>query len=86
MEHRGRIVDWSKLCELVFAKYAKDQYSLMLRQLDALKQSNFVTEYQHRFEELAHGIILYNPTFDDTYLVMNLFACPKMKDTMKAYV
>ncbi|CAD6232691.1 unnamed protein product [Miscanthus lutarioriparius] len=69
MECRGCIVDWSKLCELVFAKYDKDQYSLMLRQLDALKQSGSVTEYQHHFEELAHGIILYNPVFDDSYLV-----------------
>ena len=50
-------------------KYDKDQYSLMLRQLDALKQSGSVIVYQHRFEELAHGIILYNPAFDDTYLV-----------------
>lgn len=41
----------------------------MLRQLDALKQTSSVTDYQHRFEELAHGIILYNPAFDDIYLV-----------------
>jgi hypothetical protein len=41
----------------------------MLRQLDALKQTSLVTDYQHHFEELAHGIILYNPAFDDTYLV-----------------
>jgi hypothetical protein len=26
-------------------------------------------EYQRRFEELAHGILLYNPAYDDTYLV-----------------
>jgi hypothetical protein len=25
MEHQGRITDWPKLCELVFAKYDKDQ-------------------------------------------------------------
>ena len=28
-----------------------------------------MTEYQQHFEELTHGIILYNPAFDDTYLV-----------------
>lgn len=26
-------------------------------------------EYQRRFEESAHGILLYNPAFDDTFLV-----------------
>ena len=69
MERRGRITDWAKLCELVFAKYDKDQYALMLRHLEALKQTSSVIEYQQHFEELAHGIILYNPAFDDTYLV-----------------
>ena len=41
----------------------------MLRHLEAPKQTSSVTEYQQHFEELAHGIILYNPAFDDTYLV-----------------
>ena len=41
----------------------------MLHHLEALKQTSSVTEYQLHFEELSHGIILYNPAFDDTYLV-----------------
>ena len=43
MERRGRIIDWAKLCELVFAKYDKDQQALMLRHLEALKQTSLVT-------------------------------------------
>jgi hypothetical protein len=30
VERRGRIRDWSKLCELVMAKYDKDQYEILL--------------------------------------------------------
>lgn len=31
VQRRGRITDWDKLCELVFAKFDKDQYSIQLR-------------------------------------------------------
>lgn len=61
--------DWESLCALVFAKYDKDQYQIQLRHLESLKQTGSVSDYQKRFEELAHGIILYNPAFDDTFLV-----------------
>jgi hypothetical protein len=30
VERRGRIGDWSKLCELVMVKYDKDQYEILL--------------------------------------------------------
>lgn len=40
-----------------------------LRQLESLKQTGSVLEYQKRFEELAHGILLYNSAFDDIYFV-----------------
>ena len=45
VERRGRIVDWSKLYELVMAKYDKDQYQILLRQMDSLKQTSSVLEY-----------------------------------------
>lgn len=54
---------------MVFAKFDKDQYPLLLKQFDALKQNDSVLDYQRCFEELAHGILLYNPSSDDTYLV-----------------
>lgn len=41
----------------------------MLRQLDALKQDGSVAEYQDKFEQLAHGILLYNTAYDDAYFV-----------------
>lgn len=75
IERRGRIVEWYQLCELVFAKFDKDQ--LQLRQLDSLKQTGTVAEYQCRFEELAHGILLYNAAFDDTYLVTRFMGALK---------
>jgi hypothetical protein len=36
--------------------------------LDSLKQSASVLEYQAEFEKLAHGVLLYNPMFDDTFV------------------
>lgn len=69
MEHRGRIGDWQQLREMVMTKFDKDQYQIMLRQLDSLKQTASVLEYQEEFEKLAHGVLLYNPAFDDTFFV-----------------
>ena len=37
--------------------------------MDSLKQSASVLEYQAKFEKLAHGVLLYNPAFDDTFFV-----------------
>jgi hypothetical protein len=45
MERRGRIGDWTKLCDPVMAKYDKDQYQVLLRWLDSLKQTTSVLEY-----------------------------------------
>lgn len=70
VQRKGRVTDWDSLCALVFAKFDKDQYQTQLRHLESLKQSGTVSEYQRRFEELAHGILLYNPAFDDIFLVI----------------
>jgi hypothetical protein len=52
VERRGRITDWSQLCELVFAKYDKDQYQQQLRQLEMLKQTGSVAEYHSQSRSL----------------------------------
>lgn len=41
---------------MVFEKFDKDQYPLLLGQFDTIRQ-------------LAHAILLYNPAFNDTYMV-----------------
>lgn len=69
IERHGRITNWQHLWELVFVKFDKDQYQLHLRQMDSLKQTGSVANCQRRYEELAHGILLYNSAFDDTYIV-----------------
>jgi hypothetical protein len=74
MERRGRIADWDKLCELVMAKFDKDQYQILLRQLDMLKQTAYVQEYQVEFDKLSHGVLLYNPAFDETFFVTRFMA------------
>lgn len=69
IERRGRIQDWGQFCSLVFHKFDRNQYQIQLRQLDSLQQTGSVTEYQQRFDQLTHGTLLYNNSYDDTYLV-----------------
>lgn len=69
VQWRGRVTDWEQLCELVFTKFDKDQYQNQLRQLESLKQTGSVQAYYEQFEKLAHGVLLYNPTYDDVYFV-----------------
>ena len=35
-----------------------------------LRQTGSVAEYLERFEQLSHGILLYNSSYDDTYFVV----------------
>lgn len=65
----GRIHDWDQLCNLVLAKFDKDQYQIILHQLDSLKQTTSILEYQTEFEKLAHGVLLYNSAIDDTFFM-----------------
>jgi len=68
-ERRGRVTDWDTFCSAVFKRFDKDQYQLQLRQLDTLRQTGSVSEYLEHFEQLSHGILLYNTHYDDTYFV-----------------
>lgn len=63
-------MDWGKFCQAVLKRFDRDQYKMQLRQLDALRQSGSVTEYLEKFEQLSHGILLYNASYDDTYFVV----------------
>jgi hypothetical protein len=81
---RGEITDWDRLCELVFNKYDKDQYQTQLRQLEMLQQTGTVTEYQAQFEKLAHGVMLYNPTYDDVFFVTRFLAV--LKEEIKSAI
>ena len=36
---------------------------------NSLKQTGIVSEFLEQFEHLSHGILLYNPSYDDTYFV-----------------
>ena len=65
-EQQGRVLDWDSFCSAVLDRFDRDQYKIQLRQLDALHQTGSVTEYLEHFEELSHGILLYNDQYDDT--------------------
>ncbi|WVZ81498.1 hypothetical protein U9M48_028869 [Paspalum notatum var. saurae] len=50
--------------------------------MDALQQTGTVAEYQEQFEKLAHGILLYNPAFDDVYFVTRFLG--GLKESIRA--
>lgn len=53
----------------IISRYDHDQYKIQLRKLQTLKQVDSVADYHGRFEELSHGILLYNPSYDETLFV-----------------
>lgn len=72
-------MEWSQLCDLVMEKFDKNQYQILLRQFDALKQKGSVLEYQTAFEKITQGLLLYNDGYDDTYFMNRLVARLKEK-------
>jgi len=58
----------------VINRFDKNQYQLLLKKFDALKQTGSVDDYQAEFEKLAQGILLYNSNYDDTYFVTRFVA------------
>ena len=50
-------------------KFDKNQYQILLKKFESLKQKDSVVEYQIAFEEIAQGLLLYNSGYDDTYFV-----------------
>ena len=78
MQRKGRITEWSHLCELVMEKFDKNQYQILLKKFESLKQKDSVVEYQIAFEEIAQGL-LYNSGYDDTYFVTRFLAGLKEK-------
>jgi hypothetical protein len=68
-----------------------------MKQFDNLRQTSSVADYHAKFEQLAHRILLYNPSYDDTFLVVRFLNglkdeirapialhCPKDVDTASA--
>lgn len=57
---------------------------MLLNQFENLKQKGSVLEYQSEFEQLAHGLVLYNEGYDDTYF-MNRFLI-RLLDEIRAVI
>lgn len=69
VELRGRFPTWEAFHTAVCDRFDRDQYQIHMKQLDNLRQTGSVAEYQTQFESLAHSILLYNPAYDDVYFV-----------------
>lgn len=64
---------------VVRAYFDKDQYPFHMKQLEQLKQTRTVAEYQAKFEQLAHSILLCNPFYDDVYFITRFLGGLKEK-------
>lgn len=73
VERLGGFQTWDSLADVVFHRFDKDQHQIQLRQLDSLKQLGSIEEYQSKFEEPSHGILLYNSSYDYTFFVTCFF-------------
>jgi hypothetical protein len=83
-ELRGRVTSWEMLHTAVCDRFYKNQYQLHMKQLDNLKQTASVADYHAKFDQLAHNIMLYNPNYDDTFLVVRFLSC--LKDEIRALI
>lgn len=63
------IDSWAALYVAVFAKFNRNKYTKTIDAFFAFKQNDSVDEYAHKFEELMHGVLLYNPSYDETFFV-----------------
>lgn len=52
--------------------------------MDTLRHSRSISEYLAQFEELSHGILLYNGTYDDTYFVTRFLG--GLKEELRAAI
>ena len=68
------MVDWDQLSQLVMNRFDKNQYQILLKRFEALRQTGSVEEYQAEFEKLAQGILLYNSNYYDTYFMIRFVA------------
>ncbi|CAD6247885.1 unnamed protein product [Miscanthus lutarioriparius] len=55
VQRNGQITDWDRLCDMVMNKFDWNQYQLLLKRFEKLKQKDSVEEYQMEFEKLAKG-------------------------------
>jgi hypothetical protein len=60
---------WEALQMAICDHFDRDQYPLHMKQLENLKQIGLVADYQARFDQLTHSILLYNLSYDDVYFV-----------------
>lgn len=65
-------------------RFDHDQYQLILNEFEALKQKGSVTEFYIEFEKLAHGMLLCNDQYDDTYFVTHFMA--GLKEEIRAAI
>ena len=59
---------WAALCVAVFAKFNRNKYTRDIDVFFALKQNDTVDEYAHLFEEHMHKMLVYNQSYDETFI------------------
>ncbi|XP_040259896.1 uncharacterized protein [Aegilops tauschii subsp. strangulata] len=57
-------MEWEKFCTIVCDQFERNEFSGLLRQLFHLRQSESVSEYTTKFNELMHALLAHSTTWD----------------------
>ncbi|XP_066353960.1 uncharacterized protein [Miscanthus floridulus] len=75
---------WETISALVMARFGKDHYELLLRQLFQIRQSSTVAEYIEQFSAIVDQLGAYHRTIDPLFFTMRFI--DGLKDHIRAPV
>jgi hypothetical protein len=68
-EARHSILTWPELCVAVEHKFGRDLYHNYIRDLLAIMQTSDVLEYDNRFEQAKHRVLVHNKEIGEVFFV-----------------
>lgn len=57
-------MSWEELCAFVCAKFERDDFQQLLRQLFHIHQVGTIAEYESQFSDVMHYLIAHSPHWD----------------------
>ena len=59
-----RHMEWEHFCTTVCEQFERNEFTVLLRQLFHLKQTDSVTDYTTKFTEIMHSLLAHSTTWD----------------------
>lgn len=84
VEQRVKSMSWQEFCELIMARFGRENLELLIRQLIHAKQTGSVKEYIDRFAALVDQLSAYESQTDPLYYIMKFI--DRLKDELKSAI